>query len=368
MSRPRAKRGFASVWQQRSGRYAVRFTTPDGRRVSGGRTFEHKKNAEAWAADKRREMERQYHEEPERITFSDYSARWLANRHVSGRPIRPRTREHYDAILRDHLLPVFGGRPLGAITPKDIRLWHASTLVDAPTMRSHAYGLLKTILASAINDELIDSNPCRIVGAGSSKRVIKIRPATVEELSILTAAMPEPLRPMVLLASWCAMRFGETVELRRHDIDVSAEVIRIRRQAVRVNGRFEIGDPKSEAGSRDVSIPPHIVPVIEAHLAKYVADKPDSLLFPNTTGGHLQPATLYRHWHRARHQAGRDDLRWHDLRHSGAVLAAATGASLAELMARLGHSSVGAALRYQHAAQSRDREIAQLLSKAAANT
>ncbi len=61
----------------------------------------------------------------------------------------------------------------------------------------------------------------------------------------------------------------------------------------------------------------------------------------------------------------RPDLRFHDLRHSGAVLAAVTGASLAELMARAGHSTPDAALRYQHVAKGRDREIAALLSKLA---
>ena len=93
----------------------------------------------------------------------------------------------------------------------------------------------------------------------------------------------------------------------------------------------------------------------------------DSLIFPADNGGHLQPSTLYRHWYRARAKAGRPDLRWHDLRHSGAVLAAATGASLAELMERLGHSTPQAAMRYQHAARGRGREIAALLSKLAAN-
>jgi len=52
----------------------------------------------------------------------------------------------------------------------------------------------------------------------------------------------------------------------------------------------------------------------------------------------------------------------HDLRHTGAVLAASTGATLAELMARLGHSTPAAALRYQHAAAGRDAEIARALS------
>jgi integrase len=232
-------------------------------------------------------------------------------------------------------------------------------------MRSHAYSLLRTIFASAVNDEIVDANPARIVGAGRSKRVHKIRPASVEELAVLTEAMPERSRLMVTLASWCALRFGEAVELRHVDIDLSQEVIRIRRAAVRTKGTFSITSPKSDAGVRDVDIPPHIIPAIEAHLAKHVGKGGDALIFPADNGGHLQPSTLYRHRYNARHAAGRDDLRWHDLRHSGAVLAAATGATLAELMARLGHSTPQAAMRYQHAAQGRGREIAALMSKLA---
>jgi len=91
----------------------------------------------------------------------------------------------------------------------------------------------------------------------------------------------------------------------------------------------------------------------------------DALLFPGANGGHLAPSALYQHFYPAREAAGRPDLRWHDLRHTGATLAAATGASLAELMARLGHSTAGAAMRYQHAVSDRDRVIAEALSKMA---
>jgi integrase len=79
-------------------------------------------------------------------------------------------------------------------------------------------------------------------------------------------------------------------------------------------------------------------------------------------------STLYKVYRPARATAGRPDLRFHDLRHTGAVLAAATGATLAELMARLGHSTAGAALRYQHAAEDRDKAIAEALSKLAGGT
>jgi integrase len=362
----RHRRGFAQVTPQRSGRFAVRYTTPDGLRRSAGKTFAVKADAEAFAADLRRRLERGHREAaPDKLTFAAYSARWLTNRHVAGRPIKPRTRAHYEAILDAHLLPRFGNRQLAGITAADVRDWHASTLTNRPTLRAHAYSLLRTIFTSAANEDLIGINPCKIVGAGRTNRVVKIKPATVQEITDIAAAMPDRLQLMVLLASWCALRFGETIELRRRDIDLSGEVIRVRRAAVRVGGAYQITTPKSDASIRDVTIPPHLIPVIEEHLSKHVGSHRDSLLFPAESGGHLQPSSLARHWYRARAAAGRDDLRWHDLRHSGAVLAAATGASLAELMARLGHSTPAAALRYQHVAAGRDREIAALLSKLA---
>jgi integrase len=236
-----------------------------------------------------------------------------------------------------------------------------------PTMRAHAYALLRTIMGTAASDGKITVNPCVIRGAGSARRVHKIRPATLDDLEIITKEMPERYRPMILLASWCALRYGELAELRRMDLDLSDEVIRVRRAVVRVNGGFLVTTPKSDAGVRDVAIPPHLLPVLENHLAKHVGKERDSLLFPAQNARYLAPASLNLHFYKAREAAKRPDLRFHDLRHSGAVLAAATGATLAELMARLGHSTPGAAMRYQHAAQGRDREIAALLSILADN-
>ena len=131
-----------------------------------------------------------------------------------------------------------------------------------------------------------------------------------------------------------------------------------------MDGEFIIGPPKSDAGSRDVAIPPHLVPIVKDHLRDHVASSRDALLFPAAadTNAHMAPSTLYKIYYPARKAAGREDLRWHDLRHTGAVLAAQTGATLAELMGRLGHSTPGAAMRYQHAAADRDAEIARRLS------
>ena len=76
----------------------------------------------------------------------------------------------------------------------------------------------------------------------------------------------------------------------------------------------------------------------------------------------MAPSSLYKPFYRARTAVGLPALRWHDLRHFSATTAAGTGATLAELQARLGHSTVAAAMRYQHAASGRDEAIAEAMS------
>jgi integrase len=175
---------------------------------------------------------------------------------------------------------------------------------------------------------------------------------------------------MVWLAAWCALRFGEVTELRRSDVDVKAGRLTVGRGVVRVTGQTIVKTPKSEAGLRTVAIPPHLMPLVHQHLIEHTARGQDALLFAavNDPARQVAPSTTRRWYYRARDAAARPDLKFHDLRHTGAVLAAATGATLAELMARLGHSTVSAALRYQHAAQDRDTAIAAALSELATVT
>lgn len=154
----------------------------------------------------------------------------------------------------------------------------------------------------------------------------------------------------------------ELAELRRHDVDLAHGVVHVRRGVVRVKGAYVVGDPKSHAGVRDIAVPPHLTPALVDHLARHVDPAPDALLFAGELGGHLSPS-LYDAYYPAREAAKRADLRFHDLRHTGATLAAATGATLAELMRRLGHSTPAAAMRYQHAADDRDAAIAAALSE-----
>jgi integrase len=358
---PRGKRSFGGIRKLPSGRYQANYTGPDTRLHKAPSTFDTREDAEAWLTDIRRQISRgewsAKRTSNKVLTLVSYSELWL-----EGRTLKPRTRAHYRSLLDQHILPTFGDVPLRAIDSDDIRDWWITMGASRPTLRAHAYGLLRTILAGAVQDRLIDLNPCHIRGAGNSKRVHKIKPASLAELEAIVSAMPERYRAMTLLAAWCALRFGELTELRRKDINQTSAVIHVRRGVVRADGKTIVGTPKSDAGIRDVAIPPHLLPMLKEHIAKHAGAGKDGLLFPAAGGGHLATSTLYRVFYPAREAAGRPDLRWHDLRHSGAVLAAQSGATLADLMGRLGHSTPGAALIYQHMAQGRDAELARRMS------
>ena len=169
---------------------------------------------------------------------------------------------------------------------------------------------------------------------------------------------------MILFASWCALRFGELTELRRGDVDLSHAKVRVARGVTWIDGKPTIGTPKSNAGIRDVAIPPHLMPAVRQHLQDHVGWGKDALLFSTANGEQIgRGGAFQKHWERARKAAGRDDLRFHDLRHTGAVMAAQSGATIAELMGRLGHATPAMAIRYQHTARGRDDEIARRMSE-----
>lgn len=353
---------FGNVRKLPSGRFQARYTGPDGREHKAPTTFETKGDARAWLAMQQADITRRAwlpgvsgRDVP---TLAEYAPEALDRR-----PLKPRTREHYDDLLNRLILPTLGDLRLQTLTPEHVEDWWRALGTSTPTYRAHAYSLLRSVMDDALKDRLVAANPVHVRGGGYVRRAKRIEPATLDELETIVEHMPDRYRLMVLLAAWCAMRFGELAELRRRDIDLQRGLVRITRGVTRVDGKPVVGTPKTEAGVRDVAIPPHLLPAVEDHLRDHTGQTPDSLLFPARDGlSHMATSTLYRVWYPAREAAGRDDLTFHGLRHTGATLAAQTGATLAELMARLGHSTTSAAMRYQHAAKGRDAQIAGALS------
>jgi integrase len=366
----RGTRGHGSVRQMPSGKWQARFPRGVGDLMYA--TFDTKGFAQDWLAarvtDKNRGIDQSGSQRATvTVPFGDYAADWLKNREVKGRPIAARTRDGYQDLLDRFILPTFENKPVQFIAKEDVDAWYRRTARNTPTYRARAYSLLRTILANAMEDGFIPPglNPARIRGAGSVEREHKVEVLEPDEYRKLLAAISARYKLMVDLATWCALRFGELTELRRGDLDLKHGVIRVRRAVVMVDGQFIVKTPKSAAGQRDVAIPDDLMDAVRKHLLEHTAPGAAGLLFParNDPKQHLKQSTMFKVFSPARKTAGRENLRFHDLRHTGAVLAAQEGATPAELMARLGHSTMQASMRYQHAASGRDAMIAAKLSE-----
>jgi integrase len=361
----RRRRGTGAVRRLPSGRYQAKVRV-DGIYYPAPATFDVKEAATVWLHRQLDAIDDGSWNPPTDAskltdTFGDYAEVWLASR-----KLKPRTAAQYRGYLDDYLIPAWGKRKMRTIAVAQVEsCYHELKL--PPTTKSHVYGLLRTILNGAWRRDLIESNPCRVEGAGAAKRQTRTEIPTAEQIAALAAAMPSSkYQAMVLVSAWCGLRFGETTELRRSDFVVDDDglptIVRVRRAVTRVNGEFVVGTPKSEAGVRDVVIPPHIRPVLQAYL-QTLPDGSKSLVFPaSRTGGHIQPSSLYKPFYRARTAVGLPKLRWHDLRHFAGTTAAVAGATMGEVMARLGHSTQHAAMRYQGVAANRDAAIATALS------
>jgi integrase len=291
--------------------------------------------------------------------FGDFAEEWLSQR----ADLAERTVELYRWLLDKHILPTFGDANIGSVLPSTVSTWHGKLAKDHQTTAAKAYRLLRTILNAAVGDEIITRNPCVKKGAGV-ERAPERPTATLAEVEAVVSAMPERMRLAVLLALWTQLRIGEVLGLRRRDVNLlHQQVIVANTRTTKMDGTVVEKGPKTPAGQRVSGVPENVLPALERHLDTFVAPTPDAYLFTCERSGHpLSYRSLQVAWGKAREVAGRPDLRFHDLRHTGATLYAAAGASTREVMRRLGHSSPASALRYQHATDDRDRVLTEALA------
>ena len=351
-----SRRHTATGWA-----YDVRLRRPDGRQYK--RSFPTKRAATEFAAAERLAVRAGEWLDPSagQVSLKEYSEAWMAQRG----DLRPRTVDLYRWLLAKHIWPGLGHRQLGEIRTAEVREWRADLMAGGlgSSTVAKAYRLLRTILCTAVEDGRIAKNPCAIRGAGV-ERTPERPVATLEQVYALAGAVPERNQALVLLAAFSGMRLGELLALTRERMDLDAGVVEVvESQHELVDRRIVTGPPKTEAGRRTVSIPPHLLPVLAQHVNRWVGPDPQALVFTGDKGGWLRRSQWNARWREARQKVGLPELHFHDLRHTGNTLAAATGASTKELMSRLGHASAQAALRYQHATRSRDEAIATALSE-----
>lgn len=170
MTGKQGHRGFGHIRKLPSKRYQANYLGPDGHRYNAPSTFTDKMSAEHWLGTEHALVAAGTWLPPslrragKQLTLATYSDQWLRRR-----DLKPRSRAHYRSLLDRQILPALGSKPLHTISSEQVRDWWADLDSSRPTTRAHAYGLLRTILQTAVVDEKITTNPCRIRSAGSTR-------------------------------------------------------------------------------------------------------------------------------------------------------------------------------------------------------
>jgi integrase len=261
----------------------------------------------------------------------------------------------YSWLLRRYIAPQLGAVPLGKLSTPMIRDWRAGLLGNgvSPSMAAKAYRLLRAVLTTAVEeDKIFPRNPCRIRGAGeehaAERPVLTVsqvfeladrvgrRPVgnvrklqaggyrlrfarhgvrrTAAEVYRTRADAERALwamaengsadcdydrryRALVLLATFASLRWGEATALKRCDLDLGTGIVRVRAAFSdrRTQGsKITLGPLKSRAGRRTVGIPAAIIPALGDHLAVFVGQDPNSLVFGGAKGTPLRRSNFNR--------------------------------------------------------------------------
>lgn len=353
-----ARRNFGTVRKLASGRWQARYPGPDNRLRPAAATFASKTEAVQFLATVETDLLRGSWRDSRLPvpTVSDWGAQFLRGQRPG---LTPKTFALYESLFRSCVSDTFGSVPLNRVRKSAVREWVAalsSRGLSASRVRQ-ALGLLAQIMDAALDDELIDVNPCRGVRAPrlpvSDPRIL-----TPDQVAELSDAMRPPFGLLVDLLAYGGLRIGEAFALRRSCVDLAERRLLIRESLSETAGHLSFGPTKTHQ-QRTVTLPTFLVAALERHLSDRVAPSPDALLFVGRTGQPLHyNAFRTWHWDPAVRHIGLAGVTPHDLRATCASWVADT-AGVLEAAKRLGHARTSVTTRhYARPVEGRDRDVA----------
>ena len=330
---------MAHVERRGPGRWRARYRGPDGRERS--QTFETRGDADRFLTQVEHAKLTGTYVDPAagRITFRNFAEEWRKLQvHRRG------TATSTEQMLRRHVYPRIGDRPLGAIRASEIQalVKHASADL-APTTVELLYRRVVSVFRAAVRDRLIPSSPCVDVKLPPKRPETSTQLLTTEQVVTLAETVPDRYRAAVLVGAATGLRPGELFGLTLDRVDFLRRSVKVDQQVVRNSGPeagVVLGPLKTASSYRAVPLAGAAADVLAAHLARWPADGDPPLVFTNERGGLVQQHPFAIVWETSRDRAGLPS--WatpHDLRHYYASLLIRSGASVKVVQRRLGHAS-----------------------------
>ena len=256
---------------------------------------------------------------------------------------------------------------MGKLTPQHVQTFYAAKLKQglSPKMVNMLHGVLHKALDTAVKWSLVPSNACDVV---SPPRIPKTKKQvlTVDQ-AFLTLVRAHQLEALLALALTTAMRRGELLALRWHEVNLETHSLQVTRTVDYIpHYGFVESEPKTDKGNRPILLAGFVVGLLRQHRHKQEEQRQQlgsdwvekDLVFPNRSGDYFSPNTLLKMFRRFLKQAELPHLRFHDLRHSAATLLLSMGVHPKIVQEILGHSHISQTLdTYSHVLPSMQKEV-----------
>jgi integrase len=303
---------------------------------------------------------------PSPVTYGEWLTEWISRREGS-------TRDTYESLARNHILPRIGEARLQALCPLDVRRLYAA-LADAglsPATVQLARSIVAGSYAEAEELRLVAHSPARGISVPEPDREV-VALDRDEARALLERARARGWRyyPALALTLWTGLRISETRGLRWSDVDLEARALHVRWQIGRSGTRPTFRPPKTKASVGTVPLIPSALALLrsqrraqaEERLAAGPAYHPNNLVVCTPLGAALPEGDLYSEFAALMEESGRPGFPWQGLRHTYATLALADGTEVHVVSRWLRHKDVATTLEYYAAylPSSRDAGVARL--------
>jgi integrase len=316
--------------------------------------------------------------EPSKITTGDYLRSWLSGAHS----LAGKTRERYQQLAEQQIIPHLGALSLQALRPAHIADWHSKLLtsggkdgrpLSARTV-GHAHRVLHRALERALGTELIARNVAHAIQPPKveDKEVEALRADQVA--AVLTALKDHWLEPLAVLALASGARRGEILALTWGNVDLAKATMRIERSLEQTKAGLCFKAPKTKRGKRTVALPPIAVEALQTHRRRQLEIRlafgqgkleAGTLLFSTIDGTPMPPNNLSRDWRRFVRARKLPEISFHGLRHSHVSALVASGLDPLTVARRVGHSNAVVTMKtYAHMFEQTDAVAANAIEAA----
>ena len=355
MTNRRAK-GEGSIYKEEfSGCWVAQITLPNGQRKK--KRSKRQQVVRQWLHDQHSAVQSNLLLKDERLSVGEYLKRFVDD--VAAHSLAPSTIRSYSYLIRDHITPEIGHLKLVSLRPDHLQTLHSKKLKEGLSKRTVQYihAVIRRAFNQAVKWGLLYRNP---TNAATPRRPERKPPQTlsVEQAKAFLKAVEDlPYFPLYFLAISCGIRKGELLGLQWPSVELKRGKIRVRYTLVDIQGKTHLGQPKSAAANRTITLPESVIEALEQHQIN--AGASEGYVFTTSTGNPISQRNLTRHFHSVLKEIGLPKMPFHSLRHSAATILLQSNVHPRLVQEMLGHSTIVLTLdTYSHVIPDHHEEAA----------